>query len=575
MLENQGNDLGKVGLEGGHAERVSPHRELPLDGPGTSIILQATEGANVTVPGGAFLLTADYGRSGADLILTGADYGSVIVVRDFFALDDAPNLRTEGGAQVSAALAARLAGSRSPGQYAAADDAALSAPIGKVTELAGEATATRVDGSKVTLAKDMTVHQGDIIETGGGAALKVVFLDESTFSIGESGRIVLDEFVFDPTSLEGASSVSLVQGVFVFISGEIAANNPDQMVLKTPVATIGIRGTAVAIQATQEGEENKIVLLPEKNEDGEETVGSVKVSNEGGSVVLDEAFEGTLVDSLFSLPSDPSLATPEEIAFLLRRLQKLAPDSIEHLMPTESGDDQATPGEALDQTGTAAPGEALSEIAPAAGEGPAPTIETPDIPDAAPLPEAFQSIFEPSIFQPPEPVAPNAPPPPPDTTAQDAATVDDDDIIAAAPDPVFDPPPPPAPPTLSIGDASVLEGGNLVFGLTLSGPSADVIVLQLVTSSCDFKDVPKLTVSLTDVSHRSRINLTRQANRQSSRRLRGELNHGRALGDVRRQSRHRTERFVAKGAWQEMGCQGAAAGQPAWRRQGQVLLHRL
>ena len=41
--------------------------------------------------------------------------------------------------------------------------------------------------------------------------------------------MVLDELIFDPTSLEGSSSFSVIQGVYVFVSGEIAANNPDKM----------------------------------------------------------------------------------------------------------------------------------------------------------------------------------------------------------------------------------------------------------------------------------------------------------------------------------------------------------
>ena len=121
--------------------------------------------------------------------------------------------------------------------------------------------------------------------------------------------MVLDEFIFDPTSLEGSSTFSVVQGVFVFVSGEIAANNPDAMEVRTPVATLGIRGTKVAGYAAQEGEENKIVLLSE----GDGEVGEVLVSNPSGQVVLDEANETTIVSSVFFAPQDTFQSTDEEV----------------------------------------------------------------------------------------------------------------------------------------------------------------------------------------------------------------------------------------------------------------------
>ena len=91
------------------------------------------------------------------------------------------------------------------------------------------------------------MFQGDIIETADAGALAIVFIDETTFSLGEDARMVLDELIFDPASQEGSSSFSVVQGVFVFVSGEIAANNPDSMEVRTPVATLGIRGLSVVI----------------------------------------------------------------------------------------------------------------------------------------------------------------------------------------------------------------------------------------------------------------------------------------------------------------------------------------
>ena len=458
-------------------------------------ILDATLGGELIVPGGAFLLIADYDRVGADLVLSGGADRHVVVIRDFFALEHAPTLRTEAGAEVSGALAARLAGAPAPGQYAAAGDGAVAEPIGKVIDIVGETEVIHADGTRETLAKDMPVYQGDVVETGDEAALKLVFVDESTLSVGDNGRMVLDELVFDPSSLKGSSAVSVLQGLFVFVSGEIAQYNPEQITIRTPVGLIGVRGTAGAVQAAQEGEDNRIVLLPEKASDGQETVGAVKVSNQAGSVVLDEAYETTMVDSIFSLPSDPYLSSPEEIAFLLRRLKGALPDSLEFLAPEGGAGGRGADAGALGEAGFAL--DAIPTIAPAAGsaspgdQAEAPAEGNPSIPDATVNvteasvlePSGFAPTFEPGPPQPPitpiTPIALAAPPAPPATqTEPDTGGSTGDNGLPPAPvgpPSVVVPPQINNPPTvvgLANTTASIAENTDILLGLKV----ADIVV---------------------------------------------------------------------------------------------------
>ena len=77
-----------------------------------------------------------------------------------------------------------------------------------------------------------------MLETGSGAAVGVLFGDGTTFSLGENGRMALDQLIYDPESGEGTASYSVVQGVFSFVSGAISKSGPDQMVVQMPVATI-------------------------------------------------------------------------------------------------------------------------------------------------------------------------------------------------------------------------------------------------------------------------------------------------------------------------------------------------
>ena len=88
------------------------------------------------------------------------------------------------------------------------------------------------------------------------------------------------------------------EGAFSFISGEIAKSGEDAMTIKTPVATIGIRGTTVAGKAAVEGNENSFTLL----QDADGGVGQISVSNAGGSQVLGQIGATTSIASFTRRP---------------------------------------------------------------------------------------------------------------------------------------------------------------------------------------------------------------------------------------------------------------------------------
>lgn len=63
----------------------------------------------------------------------------------------------------------------------------------------------------------VVVHE----EVAKGAAIGITFVDDTTFSLGEEGRVVIDEMVYDAGAQEGQFSANLVQSVFSFVSGQI------------------------------------------------------------------------------------------------------------------------------------------------------------------------------------------------------------------------------------------------------------------------------------------------------------------------------------------------------------------
>ena len=183
------------------------------------------------------------------------------------------------------------------------------APVGHVDTADGPVFAVRADGVRVPLQKGDAVLPGDQLETGQGGAVSITFADQSSFSLGEKGAMAVDEFVYNPAGGEGSSVVSVMEGVFVFVSGQIAKTMPDAMMVKTPVMTIGVRGTKVAGTAGQEGQHNAVTLLQEDN--GQ--VGEIAIMTAAGTQVLNQALQTVKLASALEVPKAPVFLSPLEV----------------------------------------------------------------------------------------------------------------------------------------------------------------------------------------------------------------------------------------------------------------------
>ncbi|WP_416896703.1 MAG: FecR domain-containing protein [Minwuia sp.] len=166
-----------------------------------------------------------------------------------------------------------------------------------------------MDGSTAQLNPGDPVYQDDVIETAGAGAVGLRFNDDTTFAVGSGARLVLDDFVYDPSANTGNAVVSVLQGSFSFVSGAVAQTGDDALTVRTPVLTIGVRGTYVTGQGGQEGETTEVVNLP----DDQGNVGSIWASNSAGGVLLDQANEGTQTNSQFQAPGTPRIYSPDEI----------------------------------------------------------------------------------------------------------------------------------------------------------------------------------------------------------------------------------------------------------------------
>lgn len=193
----------------------------------------------------------------------------------------------------------QVSGASAPGPDLAAADG--SPVIGRVQTTKSPVFVTRADGSRQELSVGDPIFEGDIIESGDGGGVGMVMLDESVISMADNAKMVLDEAIYDASAEDGNMHVTALQGVFTIVSGLIAKSDPDAMVLKTPVATIGIRGTQLAIDVG-DGESLEVVLL----EEADGFIGEAVITNSGGVSLLNEPFQMTRVEDEATAPAPVS-----------------------------------------------------------------------------------------------------------------------------------------------------------------------------------------------------------------------------------------------------------------------------
>jgi hypothetical protein len=81
------------------------------------------------------------------------------------------------------------------------------------------------------------------VVTAGSSMLQILLLDRSNFTVGANARVTIDKFVYDPNRSASAVGASVARGAFRFMSSKSVHNMPGQTVVRTPVASIGVRGT--------------------------------------------------------------------------------------------------------------------------------------------------------------------------------------------------------------------------------------------------------------------------------------------------------------------------------------------
>ena len=171
--------------------------------------------------------------------------------------------------------------------------------IGSISELRGNGEVVRQGTTDKLLAElALGIASYDDVRTGNGR-MAIEFLDSSVVRLTEHSKIVIDDFVYDPDPNKSKLALNMASGTARFITGRLAGIKKENIFIKTPSATIGIRGTDFTTTVDELGR-SLVILLPDAMGNAS---GEISVTTWSGTEILDKPFQATMVSTFESQPT--------------------------------------------------------------------------------------------------------------------------------------------------------------------------------------------------------------------------------------------------------------------------------
>jgi hypothetical protein len=126
------------------------------------------------------------------------------------------------------------------------------AKSGEFTFVVGEVVLARPDGQRATPVRGTPVDAGDRIETGADGMAQLTMIDNARLSLRPRTQFVIEQYS-DAAGQQGGI-LNLVKGTLRAFTGAIASTNRDRFVMKTRLATVGIRGSGNILYACEPGD---------------------------------------------------------------------------------------------------------------------------------------------------------------------------------------------------------------------------------------------------------------------------------------------------------------------------------
>jgi FecR protein len=116
-------------------------------------------------------------------------------------------------------------------------------------------TVSQLEPQVTKIAKGDEVVRNELVRTAADSDARFVLRDDTNLMLGPGSTLRLDRTVFDDPKA-GDIAIKLTSGAFRFVTGH---SNKEAYEIKTPIATLGVRGTVFDVQVQRQ--RNRIFLV--------------------------------------------------------------------------------------------------------------------------------------------------------------------------------------------------------------------------------------------------------------------------------------------------------------------------
>ncbi len=206
------------------------------------------------------------------------------------------------------------------------------AEIGEISELRGNGEVLRKDQPDKLLAKTaLGIFSYDDVRTGNGR-IGITFLDSTIIRLTEHSKIIIDEYIYDPDPSKSKMVLKMASGTARFITGALGKIDKQNIKIRTPSATVAVRGTDFTTTVDELGR-SLVILLP--NPDGSSS-GEITVETLAGIEVLNQPFQATMVSMSESPPTKPVTLSNMTLGFIDNLLIVTPPDEVQQAVQEQS-----------------------------------------------------------------------------------------------------------------------------------------------------------------------------------------------------------------------------------------------
>ena len=250
------------------------------------------------------------------------------------------------------------------------------------------------------------------IATTGSGQTQLLFLDESSMTVGPNSDLTIDQFVYDPKSGSGKLAMSATSGLLRYVGGKLSKHD-EGVTLRTSTATLAVRGGAFIVRIDRNGRTEAIFIFG----DGLTVTGLNGVSE----TIRRPGFE-IVVSGRGASPSAPAPVPPAVLAQLVQQLDgRTGGNGGAAVIPTEA---------TVAQSGiaTTVSGNLAASVQQAAQNQPIASVELKTTPSplnssALPVPIPAPVQTDSTVALNPAPTPNPNPPPPPTVTVTYAGRV--------------------------------------------------------------------------------------------------------------------------------------------------------